>query len=90
MARFLIVALAVMILMQGYVAWHVWRILPFSTPVKGIVLALMLAALACMVLQFMSDSLPLGVATAMYEIGNSWLVIMFYLLLACQHLLLHQ
>ncbi|MBR5169032.1 MAG: metallophosphoesterase [Muribaculaceae bacterium] len=82
MARFLIVALAVMILMQGYVAWHVWRILPFSTPVKGIVLALMLAALACMVLQFMSDSLPLGVATAMYEIGNSWLVIMFYLLLA--------
>ena len=82
MAKFFIVALTVMLLMQGYVAWHVWRILPFSTPVKGIILALMLACLACMVLQFMSDGLPLGVATAMYEIGNSWLVIMFYLLLA--------
>ncbi len=82
MAKFFIVALSVMLLMQGYVAWHVWRILPFSTLVKGIILGLMLAALACMVLQFMSDSLPLGVATAMYEIGNSWLVIMFYLMMA--------
>ncbi len=35
-----------------------------------------------MVFQFKSDSLPLGMATAMYEIGNSWLVIMFYLLMA--------
>jgi len=39
-------------------------------------------ALCCMVLQFKSDSLPLPVATAVYEIGNSWLIIMFYLLMA--------
>lgn len=82
MARFIIVALSVMLVMQGYVSWHVWRVLPFSTPVKVIVMLLMLAALACMVLQFKSDNLPLPVATAMYEIGNSWLVIMFYLLMA--------
>ena len=82
MAKFFIIALTVMLVMQGFVSWHVWRMLPFSTPVKLIVLVLMLLALACMVLQFKSDSLPLGMATAMYEIGNSWLIIMFYLLMA--------
>lgn len=82
MAKFFIVALTVMLLMQGYVSWHVWRVLPFSTPVKVVVMLLILLALLCMVFQFMSDSVPLGVATAMYEIGNSWLVIMFYLLMA--------
>lgn len=82
MAKFFIVAVTVMLVMQGYVSWHVWRVLPFSTPVKVAVMLLMLAALACMVLQFKSDSVPLGMATAMYEIGNSWLIIMFYLMMA--------
>ncbi len=82
MAKFFIIVLTVMLVMQGFVSWHVWRVLPFSTPVKIVVLLLMLLALACMVLQFKSDSLPLGMATAMYEIGNSWLIIMFYLLMA--------
>ncbi len=81
MAKFFIVALTVMLVMQGFVTWHVWRVLPFSTPVKLIIVLLMLAALGCMVLQFKSDSVPLGMATAMYEIGNSWLIIMFYLLM---------
>jgi len=82
MAKFFIVALAVMLVMQGYVSWHVWRVLPFSTPVKVAVVVLMLLALVCMVMQFMNDSVPLPLATAMYEIGNSWLVIAFYLLMA--------
>lgn len=82
MAKFFIVALTVMLVMQGYVSWHVWRVLSFSTPVKWAVVLLMLLALACMVLQFKSNSMPLGMATTMYEIGNSWLVIMFYLLMA--------
>lgn len=82
MAKFFIVALTVMLVMQGYVSWHVWRVLPFSAPVKVVILLFMLMALCCMILQFKSDSMPLGVATAMYEIGNSWLVIMFYLLMA--------
>ena len=81
MAKFFIIALTVMLVMQGYVSWHVWRVLPFSTPVKVIIILLMLAALACMVLQFKSDTMPLGLATAVYEIGNSWLIIMFYLML---------
>ena len=81
MAKFMIVALTVMLVMQGYVSWHVWRVLPFSTPIRVVIMLLMLLALVCMVMQFKSDSVPLGMATAMYEIGNSWLVIMFYLLL---------
>ena len=82
MAKFFLVALTVMLVMQGYVSWHVWRVLPFSTSVKVGIMLLLLLALACMVLQFKSDSVPLGMATAMYEIGNSWLIIMFYLLMA--------
>ena len=82
MAKFMLVALTVMLVMLGYVSWHVWRVLPFSTPVKVVVIVLMLLALCCMVMQFKSDSVPLPMATAMYEIGNSWLVIMFYLLMA--------
>lgn len=81
MAKFFIIALTVMLVMQGYVSWHVWRVLPFSIPVKVIIILLMLVALACIVMQFMSDSMPMRVATAIYEIGNSWLIIMFYLLL---------
>ncbi len=82
MAKFLIMALSVMLLMLGYVAWHVWRILPLPTPVKVVIVILMAVATGCMVFQFKSDELPLGAATAIYEIGNSWLVIMFYLLMA--------
>lgn len=82
MAKFFIVALTVMLVMQGYVSLHVWRVLPFSLPVKVVVIVVMLLALACMMLHFNSDRLPLGVATAMYEIGNSWLVILFYLMMA--------
>ena len=81
MAKFMIIALTVMLVMQGYVTWHVWRLLPFSTPIKVITVLLMFAALMCMVLQFKSDTMPLGLATATYEIGNSWLIIMFYLLM---------
>ena len=82
MAKFFIIALTVMLVMQGYVSWHVWRVLPFSTPVKIAILVLMLLALGCMVMQFKSDNVPLWMATSMYEIGNSWLIIMFYLLMA--------
>ena len=82
MAKFFLVALTVMLVMQGYVSWHVWRLLPFSNTVKTIVILIMLGALACMVLQFKSDGVPLGLAGAMYEIGNSWLIIAFYLMMA--------
>lgn len=82
MAKFFIVALTVMLVMQGYVSWHVWRVLPFSATVKAIILIFMFLALCCMVMQFKSDNVSLNLATAMYEIGNSWLVIAFYLLMA--------
>ena len=82
MAKFFIVALTVMLALQCYVSWHVWRVLPFQASVKTVIVLIMLAAMCCMVMQFKSDGLPLGAATAMYEIGTSWLVIMFYLLMA--------
>lgn len=71
-----------MVAMQTYVTWHVWRLLPAPVWAKVVVAVLMLSALACMALQFLlRDKLPLPMATAMYEIGNSWLIIALYLLL---------
>ena len=81
MPKFLFIALTVILLMLGYVSWHVWRVLPFSVPVKTVIILLMLAAVGCMVLHFKSDAMPMWMATAAYEIGNSWLVIMLYLLM---------
>ena len=81
MGKFLITALTVTILMLGYVSWHVWRVLPFSAPVKAVIIFLMLAAVGCMILHFKSDTLPLWMATTAYEIGTSWLEILFYLLM---------
>ena len=46
MAKFIVVALTVMLVMQGYVSWHVWRVLPLSTPIKLVTNVLMLLALA--------------------------------------------
>ena len=82
MAKFFIIALTVTIAMQGYITWHVWRLLPAPVWVKTIVAFLMLAALACMVMQFiLRDKLSMPMATAMYEIGNSWIIIALYLLI---------
>ena len=82
MAKFFLIALSVILIMHIYVSWHVWRLLPCSLPIKLIVLLCILAAFASMILQFRSNSLPLGLATAIYEIGNSWLIILFYLMMA--------
>jgi len=81
MLRFFLVALVVIAAMQGYVMWHVWRLLPLAAPLKVVVMLIMLVALGCLIGQFASDGLPLPAATAVYEIGNSWLIIAFYLLM---------
>ena len=68
---------------QAYVTWRMCQLVPFPWWAKvtlGIVLtcAFLLFFLALMPA---NDRLPLPVATAVYNLGNSWLVIMLYLLM---------
>jgi len=81
MLKFWIIAFIVAIAVQAFVMYHIWQLLPFNQLAKSAVMVLMLIAWSCLFLQFFSDSFPLSLATAIYEIGNSWLVIVFYLMM---------
>lgn len=68
---------------QVYVAWRTWQLVPF--PVWGKV-AVVVAMAVCFALFFVAmmpllDRLPMSVASCVYEVGTSWLIILFYLLM---------
>lgn len=76
----MIIFLLLPILGNVYVLWHVWRILPLSPWLKTIVVVLMVAAIFLLFLNFrMHQQLSLPLATVIYEIGTSWLIILLYL-----------
>lgn len=68
---------------QAYVSWRMFQLMPFSLGLRLLVLALMLQAFVLFILAFTPsiDRLPLSVASAFYNIGNSWLIILIYLLM---------
>ena len=80
----LLLLLAVMLGGHYYVCWHVYNILPFPLWGKVAAVALMVLAFALSVLSVLPalDRLPFSLATALYEIGTSWIFIFLYLLLA--------
>ena len=79
----MIIFFALPLLGVGYAAWHVWQILPWSPLWKCCVLALGLLAFACMFLNFSGtlERLPLNVASMLYDFGNSFLIILLYLVM---------
>ena len=69
---------------QAYVTWRTVQLVPFPLWAK---VAVALAFLLCFILFFVAlsplvDRLPLDLGSAVYEIGNSWLVVMLYLFMA--------
>ena len=65
----------------GYVLWHVYQILPLSPWWRWVVVVLM-AASFLMLFTGVSrwlDQMPMPVATAVYEVGTSSLIILLYL-----------
>ena len=78
-----IVPLMLMLMMPAYLCWHLWHLVPGSPLVKwgmvAVVVVLMATAFASV--SPLKESLPLMPATMLYEVGTSWLVVMFYLLL---------
>ena len=75
--------LALHLLGVGYAAWHVWQILPWSPLWKCGVLAVGLLAFACIFLNFSGtlERLPLNMASMLYDFGNSFLMILLYLVM---------
>lgn len=60
-----------------------WQLMPFPVWGKVAVVSLMMLAFSCFFLALSpaNDRLPLSLGSAVYNIGNSWLVIMLYLLM---------
>ena len=65
----------------GYVLWHVYQILPLSAWAKWAVVVLMAASFLMLFVGFSNrlDAMPMPLASAVYEVGTSSLIILLYL-----------
>ena len=80
---FFIVFLLLVLSALGYVLWHVWCVLPMAKPLKWLVVLLMAAALVSMFffLGGKLDTMPLNMASVMYEVSTSSIIILLYLVI---------
>ena len=67
----------------GYVMWHVWQLLPFVNFYKWIVTGVILISLAFTFIGFsgLLDKLPLNAASVVYDVGDTALVILLYVVM---------
>lgn len=77
-----IATLCVVLLLVGYVCWHLWRITPMGWPAKlsMTMLFLLWMGIAIVGIAF-TERFSVGVATVLYEVGHPWLIAFLYLLL---------
>ena len=74
------VILALVLGISSYVSWHVWRITPTGWPLKLTVTGLFLLWMLCFFVGFfVTERVPVKVATVFYEVGNTWLIAILYL-----------
>lgn len=66
-----------------YVSWHIWTLLPLPTMWRGGIVGLFVAAFLLMFAGFLgvNERLPLSLSKVVYEIGNSMIMILLYLVL---------
>ena len=84
MAKFgMLIFMLLPLLGNVYVLWHVWRILPLPSWAKVVVVTLMVFAFLLLFVGFSRHvHLCMPLATVVYEIGTSWLIILLYLFMA--------
>ena len=84
MAKFgMLIFMLLPLLGNVYVLWHVWRILPFPSWAKVVVVMLMVFAFLLLFVGFSRHvHLSMPLATVVYEIGTSSLFILLYLFMA--------
>lgn len=66
-----------------YAACHIWALLPLPTVWRGGVVGLFMAAFLLMFAGFLgvNERLPLSLSKVVYEIGNSMIMVLLYLVL---------
>lgn len=66
---------------QYYVSLRVWQLLPAILPLRIAVVAAMTLAFVAFFLSIggLGNQLSMSLATALYEVGNSWLIILLYM-----------
>ena len=80
--RMIIVILALVIGLIAYVSWHLWRLTPSGWPLKLTVMGVFLLwMISFFVAFFVTERVPVKVATVFYEVGNTWLIAFLYLLI---------
>ena len=76
---FIVAIIVVVMVMAGYLCWHLWRIAPVGW--KWGIVALFIAWMASFFAAFIFiERLPIGMATVLYEVGNTWLMASLYLM----------
>ena len=74
--------IAVVLLLNVYVGWRLWRIIPGGWVAKSIPVILFFLWMALFFISFIwIEKLPIGLATVTYNVGNLWLIAFLYLLL---------
>ena len=72
--------IALIFALVGYVCWHLWRITPPGW--KLVVAGVFVLWMASLFLGYaINDRIPMGAASVLYEVGNTWLIAFLYLLL---------
>lgn len=67
----------------GYTLWHIWQVLPFSSPWRWTAIGIATLLFASMFLTFSNaiERMPLNVASIAYETGTSAIFILLYLVM---------
>lgn len=67
----------------GYALWHIWQLLPLTTAMRWAVMVVALVPFACLFLVLHKDieRMPLTVASVVYEVGTSSIMVLLYLVM---------
>lgn len=79
----LIVFLVLPIVGIAYTAWRVWHLLPFAIAIKWVAVGILVVWFCTIFIAFSGtiEKMPLFAATAVYEVGYSFIFILLYLVM---------
>lgn len=79
----LITFLVLPLIGSSYTAWRIWHVLPFANGWRWAAIALFVVLFCSMFIGFSGaiENMPLDMATVAYEVGNSFIFILLYLVM---------
>ena len=79
----LIIFLVLPLIGSSYAAWRIWHVLPFANGWRWAATALFVVLFCSMFMGFSGalEKMPLDTATVVYEVGNSFIFILLYLVM---------